>query len=45
MRSRDVIELYDIVGLGARVTIADAPLGSIAPARGTGSTEPETLAH
>jgi hypothetical protein len=26
MRSRDVIELYDIVGKGAQVTIVDAPL-------------------
>jgi len=26
MRSRDVIELYDIVGRGAQVTIVDAPL-------------------
>ena len=42
MRSRDVIQLYDIVGRGARVTILDAPLEAmvkpIAPAPGTGGT-------
>jgi hypothetical protein len=31
MRSRDVIELYDIVGRGAQVTIADAPLEALVP--------------
>ena len=31
MRSRDVIQLYDIVGYGARVTIVDAPLVSAIP--------------
>ena len=29
MRSQDVIELYNIVGRGARVTIVDAPLAEI----------------
>jgi lipoprotein-anchoring transpeptidase ErfK/SrfK len=31
MRSRDVIQLFDIVGTGARVTIADAPLEALVP--------------
>lgn len=31
MRSSDVIELFDIVGPGARVVIADAPLESLVP--------------
>jgi lipoprotein-anchoring transpeptidase ErfK/SrfK len=30
MRSNDVIQLYDIVGRGARVTIVDAPLADVA---------------
>src|SRR5213595_3251532 len=32
MRSRDVIQLYDIVGYGAKVTILDAPLAAAVPA-------------
>ena len=32
MRSRDVIQLYDIVGEGARVSIVNAPLASVVPA-------------
>jgi lipoprotein-anchoring transpeptidase ErfK/SrfK len=31
MRSRDVIQLYDIVGWGARVTILDSPLAAMVP--------------
>ena len=31
MRSRDVIELFDIVGTGAQVTIANAPLAALVP--------------
>src|ERR1700750_1158837 len=31
MRSRDVIQLYDIVGWGAKVTILDAPLSTAVP--------------
>jgi hypothetical protein len=31
MRSRDVISLYDLVGLGAEVTIVDAPLYTKVP--------------
>jgi lipoprotein-anchoring transpeptidase ErfK/SrfK len=39
MRSRDVIQLYDIVGWGARVTILDAPLSAAVPlAPGPGMT-------
>ena len=39
MRSRDVIQLYDIVGWGARVTILDAPLSAAVPAApGPGGT-------
>jgi lipoprotein-anchoring transpeptidase ErfK/SrfK len=30
MRSSDVIQLYDIVGRGARVTIVDVPLADVA---------------
>ena len=32
MRSQDVIELYDRVGFGARVTIANTPLAALVPA-------------
>ena len=32
MRSRDVAQLYDIVGWGARVTIANEPLAAVLPA-------------
>lgn len=39
MKSRDVIQLYDIVGWGARVTILDAPLSAAVPtAPGPGGT-------
>ena len=40
MRSRDVIQLYDVVGWGARVTILDQPLAAMvpAPAPGPGGT-------
>lgn len=39
MKSRDVIQLYDIVGWGARVTILDAPLSAAVPtAPGPGAT-------
>ena len=31
MRSTDVINLYNVVGLGAQVTIVDAPLGAVIP--------------
>jgi lipoprotein-anchoring transpeptidase ErfK/SrfK len=29
MRSQDIIQLYDVVGAGARVTIVDAPLDDL----------------
>jgi lipoprotein-anchoring transpeptidase ErfK/SrfK len=32
MRSRDVIQLYEIVGRGAQVTIVDLPLAAVVPA-------------
>jgi lipoprotein-anchoring transpeptidase ErfK/SrfK len=32
MRSRDVIQLYDVVGWGARVTILNEPLAAMLPA-------------
>ena len=32
MRSRDVIQLYNIVGWGARVSIVNAPLSAVVPA-------------
>jgi lipoprotein-anchoring transpeptidase ErfK/SrfK len=38
MRSRDVIQLYDIVGPRARVTILNEPLEAMAPAPGPGGT-------
>lgn len=31
MKSRDVIQLFDIVGLGAKVTIANQPLQAVVP--------------
>ena len=39
MRSRDVIQIYDVVGWGARVTVVDAPLSAAIPtAAGPGGT-------
>ena len=35
MSSNDVIKLYDVVGLGARVTIVDAPLAEFVPKVGS----------
>ncbi|MBA2432854.1 MAG: L,D-transpeptidase [Chthoniobacterales bacterium] len=32
MRSRDVIQLYNVVGPGARVSIVEAPLAAVVPA-------------
>ena len=37
MRSRDIINLYDIVGLGAEVTIVDAPLAAVVPGLSSGT--------
>jgi lipoprotein-anchoring transpeptidase ErfK/SrfK len=39
MRSSDVIQLYNRVGFGARVTIANAPLAAILPALSTPATQ------
>jgi lipoprotein-anchoring transpeptidase ErfK/SrfK len=36
MRSDDIIQLYDIVGRGARVSIVDAPLADLIPAPSNG---------
>jgi lipoprotein-anchoring transpeptidase ErfK/SrfK len=36
MRSTDVVQLYNIVGVGAAVTIVDAPLVSAVPGMGSG---------
>ena len=39
MRSRDVIQLFDVVGYGAKVTILDAPLSAaVRMAPGLGGT-------
>jgi len=37
MRSSDVIELYNVIGLGARVTIVNAPLTSAIPGLSSGT--------
>lgn len=37
MRSTDVIQLYDMVGPGARVTIVDAPLAAVVPGLASGT--------
>jgi hypothetical protein len=42
MRSRDIINLYDIVGLGAEVTIVDAPLAAVVPGLSSGTQMAET---
>src|ERR1700676_2481782 len=42
MRSRDIINLYDIVGLGAAVTIVDAPLAAVVPGLRSGTQMAET---
>jgi len=39
MRSRDVIQLYNIVGWGARVSIVNAPLAAVVPALSTPATQ------
>ena len=45
MRSSDIIELYNIVGVGAAVTIVDAPLVSAVPGLASGhSMSPENTA-
>jgi lipoprotein-anchoring transpeptidase ErfK/SrfK len=42
MRSGDIINLYEIVGRGAEVTIVDAPLASLVPAPVSASSMAET---
>jgi lipoprotein-anchoring transpeptidase ErfK/SrfK len=37
MRSADVIQLYDMVGKGAQVTIVDAPLAAVVPGLSSGT--------
>ena len=37
MSSNDVIKLYEMVGLGAQVTIVDAPLGEVVPELANGT--------
>ena len=39
MRSRDVIQLYNIVGWGARVSIVNAPLAAVVPALAPAATQ------
>src|SRR2546429_9337243 len=42
MRSEDVIKLYEIVGIGAQVTIVDAPLAAIVPGLSSGTQMAKT---
>ena len=42
MRSGDIIGLYNTVGLGARVTIADAPLAAVIPGLSSGTQMAQT---
>lgn len=39
MRSVDVVQLYDVVGAGARVSIVNAPLAAVVPALSPAPTE------
>lgn len=39
MRSRDVVQLYDVVGSGARVSIVNAPLAAVVPALNPAATQ------
>lgn len=39
MRSSDVVQLYDVVGRGAQVSILNAPLGTVIPKLVTDSTQ------
>jgi hypothetical protein len=43
MRSRDVIQLYDVVGQGAKVTIINAPLRAVIPAFGGSAPVADTM--
>jgi hypothetical protein len=42
MRSSDIINLYEIVGRGAEVTIVDAPLTAVVPGLSSGTQMAET---
>src|SRR5207237_9226871 len=42
MRSSDIINLYNMVGTGAEVTIVDAPLATIVPGLSSGTQMAET---
>jgi lipoprotein-anchoring transpeptidase ErfK/SrfK len=44
MRSRDVIQLYDVVGSGARVSIVDAPLAAVVLALTPNTTQVAAVA-
>ena len=44
MRSRDVIQLYNVVGSGARVSIVDAPLAAVVPALAPAATQVASVA-
>jgi hypothetical protein len=39
MRSRDVIQLFDVVGWGAKVTIVNEPLEAMVPAVGPSAAD------
>ena len=45
MGSKDVIKLYDVVGLGAQVTIVDAPLDKMVPELADGTRIASTGRH
>ena len=45
MRSRDVIQLYDIVGKGAKVTIVNEPLESVVRAVGATTHVADSASH
>jgi hypothetical protein len=42
MRSRDVIQLYDIVGEGARVSVVNVPLAAAVPQLSSVATQVAT---
>ena len=44
MSSNDVIKLYEMVGLGAQVTIVDAPLDNVVPELADGRESPRPVA-
>jgi lipoprotein-anchoring transpeptidase ErfK/SrfK len=44
MRSRDVAQLYDVVGWGARVSIVNAPLAAVVPALAPAAAQVASIA-